>query len=136
MSAMFAGPYREGACQGCGRLNGVEAGGLCLDCRQIKNRALLSQDNRCRGCGELLDWRNLRVADMCPCNSGRGINHGLVPPKTCTCVECDPQQTGSTRYESQAEVDAMVQAPCAVCLQRGHAGADCPHGARIPGAST
>ena len=98
MSAMFAGPYREGACQGCGRLNGVEAGGLCLDCRQIKNRVLLSQDNRCRGCGELLDWRNLRVADMCPCNSGRGINHGLVPPKTCTCVECDPQQTGSTRY--------------------------------------
>ena len=33
-------------------------------------------------------------------------------------------------------VTTMVQAPCAVCLQRGHAGADCPHGARIPGAST
>ena len=33
-----------------------------------------------------------------PCNSGRGVNHGLVPLKTCTCVECDPAQTGSTRY--------------------------------------
>jgi hypothetical protein len=40
---------------------------------------------------------NLRVADGCPCNSGRGDNHGIVPKDTCTCAICDPAQTGSTR---------------------------------------
>ena len=41
---------------------------------------------------------NRRIADGCACNSPRGINHGLVPKNTCTCLTCDPEQTGSTRY--------------------------------------
>jgi hypothetical protein len=52
----------------------------------------------CRGCGKPLLWENIRIADGCPCNSARGINHGLVPQDTCTCLVCDPKQTGSTRY--------------------------------------
>jgi hypothetical protein len=39
----------------------------------------------------------MRVADGCPCNSGRGVNHGLVPADVCTCLVCDPAQTGSSR---------------------------------------
>jgi hypothetical protein len=54
----------------------------------------------CRGCGatRLLDETSLSIADGCPCNSPRGVNHGLVPKNTCTCLECDPEQTGSTRH--------------------------------------
>jgi hypothetical protein len=52
----------------------------------------------CKGCNKPLDGRDYRIADGCPCNSARGINHGLVPVNTCTCVVCDPEQTGSTRY--------------------------------------
>lgn len=52
----------------------------------------------CRACGAALRSENERIADGCPCNSQRGINHGLVPKETCTCVVCDPEQTGSTRY--------------------------------------
>lgn len=52
----------------------------------------------CRGCPRRLERENIRIADGCPCNSARGINHGIVPKNTCTCVECDPEQTGSTRY--------------------------------------
>ena len=51
----------------------------------------------CRGCGKTLLPNNYTIADGCPCNSPRGINHGLVAKNTCTCVECDPAQTGSTR---------------------------------------
>lgn len=53
----------------------------------------------CNGCSKLLLQENFRlIADGCPCNSARGINHGLVPILTCTCIKCDPEQTGSTRY--------------------------------------
>lgn len=50
----------------------------------------------CRACGKglILDHT---VADGCPCNSPRGVNHGLVPASVCTCDVCDPAQTGSTR---------------------------------------
>jgi len=58
-----------------------------------------SNPDLCRGCGKMILPENRRVADGCPCNSPRGINHGLVPIHTCTCVECDPEQTGSTRYK-------------------------------------
>lgn len=51
----------------------------------------------CRGCGKPLVPANYRIADGCPCNNGRGINHGIVATTTCTCKECDPAQTGSTR---------------------------------------
>jgi len=52
----------------------------------------------CRGCGRLLLPENRdSIADGCPCNSVRGVNHGLVPVRTCTCPTCDPAQTGSVR---------------------------------------
>jgi len=53
----------------------------------------------CLGCGQYLKPTNLTVADGCPCNSRRGVNHGRVPRETCTCAECDPVQTGSSRYK-------------------------------------
>lgn len=56
-----------------------------------------SPPDSCRGCGGALLPENRTIADACPCNSPRGINHGLVPKNTCTCVECDPAQTGGTR---------------------------------------
>lgn len=51
----------------------------------------------CQGCGKPLFPENKRFADGCACNAPRGINHGLVPKNTCTCVVCDPAQTGGTR---------------------------------------
>ena len=52
----------------------------------------------CRGCGKPIDLdANVGIADGCPCNTPRGINHGLVPAHICTCPECDPAQTGSVR---------------------------------------
>lgn len=51
----------------------------------------------CRGCGKMLLPENRLISDGCPCNSPRGINHGLVAKNTCTCDICDPLQTGSTR---------------------------------------
>jgi hypothetical protein len=51
----------------------------------------------CRACGGALLPENRRMADCCPCNSQRGVNHGLVPKNTCTCDVCDPAQTGATR---------------------------------------
>lgn len=53
----------------------------------------------CRGCGGMILPENRRIADGCACNSARGINHGLVPKNTCTCPECDPAQTGSSRNQ-------------------------------------
>lgn len=80
---------------------------------------------RCRGCGAALLQENERVADGCACNSPRGINHGLVPRSTCTCVICDPEQTGSTRaagYEAplQAVVDRAREACRCLCCQGGY----------------
>lgn len=51
----------------------------------------------CRGCGKPLVKGNARIADGCPCNSARGINHGIVPVNVCTCKDCDPAETGSSR---------------------------------------
>ena len=56
-----------------------------------------SNPDACRGCGGALLPEHRRAADGCPCNAPRGVNHGLVPKNTCTCEECDPAQTGSTR---------------------------------------
>lgn len=60
-----------------------------------------TRPDACRGCGAAILPEYRRIADCCPCNSPRGINHGLVPKNTCTCVECDPAQTGSTRYPTK-----------------------------------
>ncbi len=51
----------------------------------------------CRACGRPLTRDNEVLADGCPCNSPRGVNHGQVAHDVCTCVECDPEQTGSSR---------------------------------------
>ena len=51
-----------------------------------------------RLCGEWLKFENLTVADGCPCNHPRGINHGIVLKEICTCIECDPEETGASRY--------------------------------------
>ena len=51
----------------------------------------------CRGCEKPLLSENRSIADGCPCNSERGINHGLVPPEVCTCKICDPAQQGCSR---------------------------------------
>lgn len=50
----------------------------------------------CRGCGEPLTGDE-SLADGCKCNSGSGVNHGVVPAHVCTCIICDPEQTGSVR---------------------------------------
>lgn len=54
----------------------------------------------CRGCGLDLHPENEGwCADGCPCNSPRGVNHGLVPETTCTCEVCDPEKTGAVRQK-------------------------------------
>lgn len=78
----------------------------------------------CRGCEAPLLPENRRVADGCPCNSRRGINHGLVAKDTCTCIECDPAQTGSTRYP--AVVKATPVETRAVALLREVVANDVP----------
>lgn len=57
-----------------------------------------TQFSLCRGCGAALDEAHRCVADGCPCNAPRGVNHGLVPKNTCTCIECDPTHSGATRF--------------------------------------
>ena len=58
---------------------------------------------RCRGCIRFLKPENATMADGCPCNSPRGINHGLVPSEVCCCKVCDPTETGASRQRPQAE---------------------------------
>ncbi len=60
----------------------------------------------CRHCRRQLVPENETLADGCPCNSGRGINHGLVPTHTCTCSQCDQAQTGGTRPKPITGVDS------------------------------
>ncbi len=57
----------------------------------------------CRHCGQPLLPENRTVADGCPCNSWRGINHGLVDTSVCTCVECDPEETGASRFDRKVK---------------------------------
>jgi hypothetical protein len=59
----------------------------------------------CRHCGRALLSPNIMMADGCPCNSPRGVNHGLVPKNICTCDECDPAQTGSARPTTPAPTE-------------------------------
>jgi hypothetical protein len=69
----------------------------------------------CRGCGGALDFTG-RIADGCPCNSPRGINHGLVPRHLCTCTICDPAQTGSSRPPTTT-LDAAIE-KCRAAAER------------------
>lgn len=61
---------------------------------------MLNNNVRCRGCGRPFSCDE-RMADGCPCNSPRGINHGIVPSHVCTCEICDPEQTGSVRSKPE-----------------------------------
>lgn len=58
----------------------------------------------CLGCGKDLLPENRVMADGCPCNSPRGVNHGRVPRDVCTCEKCDPEQTGSSRFRPERAV--------------------------------
>lgn len=77
----------------------------------------------CRACGKLLLPENRdTIADGCPCNSRRGINHGIVPVLTCTCPTCDPACTGSVRQSLSQGQEAVKATPaplpeplCPVC---------------------
>jgi hypothetical protein len=64
----------------------------------------------CRACLAPLRPENYRITDGCPCNPGRGSNHGLVPKDTCTCVGCDPAETGRARYPVTSPDDDRVAA--------------------------
>jgi len=89
-------------CSGCGYSDaevteffdsGAPAKWICYRCGETGEY----DEPVCRGCGKPLDPENYRLADGCPCNSARGVNHGLVPAKICTCEACDPEQAGSSR---------------------------------------
>ena len=75
--------------------SGKEAGHIVVDEAAIFLGAIT--EYKCRACGKPLLMANYRVADGCPCNSIRGINHGIVPSEVCTCEICDPGRTGSSR---------------------------------------
>lgn len=91
-----------GQCRGCLLTRpAYDDSGFCVACcvfREASGKFNHGIDPRCRACCKPLLAANCRIADGCPCNSARGVNHGVVPVATCTCVECDPEQTGSTRY--------------------------------------
>jgi hypothetical protein len=61
---------------------------------------------QCRACGKPLLPESSGVADGCPCNAPRGVNHGIVPVNVCTCVECDPAQTGAVRKREPARAES------------------------------
>lgn len=88
-------------CKGCDACTEVpDRWGYCPGCRVFREAAA-KEDGRlgaCNGCGAFLRQENQTMADGCPCNSGRGINHGIIPALVCTCAICDPEQTGSSRF--------------------------------------
>lgn len=63
--------------------------------------------DQCRHCGQDLLPENAMMADGCPCNSGRGINHGIVDVLTCTCKVCDPEETGGSRFVSMSIIHSL-----------------------------
>ena len=97
---------------------------LAKDLRENADRYERMRNSRkCRGCGADLKPENYLFADGCPCNSPRGVNHGLVNVLTCTCDECDPAQTGSSRYPPAVPLPAHAPAKsCGECIIR-----PCPH---------
>jgi hypothetical protein len=88
-----------GHCRKCGESDPARRNGRCMNVPASSHDWVVPFVNppahACRHCKKLLT--DFRIADGCPCNSPRGINHGLVPKECCTCKECDPAQTGSSR---------------------------------------
>ncbi len=88
---------------------------------------LLMERYTCHGCGKLLEMTSLalRTCDGCPCNSPRGINHGIVAKEVCTCAECDPKQLGASRIRDYYETLPLTEkadapANCQHCDGSGH----------------
>ncbi len=80
------------------------AAGLTVDNKIVApERPQTTDGANCRDCGLPLLPENRTMADGCPCNSSRGVNHGLVPKETCTCCLCDPAQTGSSRFGKSSD---------------------------------
>lgn len=79
--------------------------------QELHRAVMAKRGSACRGCGKLLLENNYPLADGCPCNSPRGINHDLVPDDVCTCVICDPKQTGSSRRRDPALAQAPKEPP-------------------------
>jgi hypothetical protein len=75
---------------------------------------VMVEHKHCRACGFYLAPNNRPLADGCPCNSARGVNHGLVERLVCTCKECDPEQTGSSRWREPPPAEAKC-AECPMC---------------------
>lgn len=65
--------------------------------------------NACQGCGKPILKANLTMSDGCPCNSPRGVNHGLVPKSTCACDACDRGRSPSIESEKR-EHDVLAAA--------------------------
>lgn len=63
--------------------------------------------DECAGCGKPLLVMNHNVADGCPCNSPRGINHGKVPVSTCACDECEATQ-GQPKPQTWRDREPML----------------------------
>jgi hypothetical protein len=93
MSAKSAAPK----CRGCILHQAtVDRTGFCIACRVMRESVL----GDCRGCGSPLLPENRTLADGCPCNSARGVNHGIVHAAVCTCPACDPKQSGASRWDT------------------------------------
>ena len=74
----------------------------------------------CRGCGKKLEDSNRTLADGCPCNTPRGVNHGLVDPLVCTCGVCDPKETGASRWRPEQKArDLNVEQQSRDAIARG-----------------
>lgn len=67
----------------------------------------------CLGCSATLSPDNFALADGCPCNSPRGVNHGRVPVDVCTCNACDPAQSGASRRRCECP-PGVQSSTCAV----------------------
>lgn len=87
-----------------------EQDGMLIECLWMVKERLKAYT--CRGCGKLLEMTSLalRTCDGCPCNSPRGINHGLVAKEVCTCTECDPKGLGASRIRDYYEVEQQLAA--------------------------
>lgn len=86
-------PYTMCVCPYCGKLTDFGAWN-----ERHKNGQCGVNNEKCRGCDHWLEFNNLSIADGCPCNSPRGINHGIVPKEVCTCEVCDSESTGTSRF--------------------------------------
>ena len=89
--------------------------------QEIKRlQAVIDSMKVCRGCGKKLEDSNRTLADGCPCNTPRGVNHGLVDQQVCTCSVCDPKETGASRWRPEQKArDLNVEQQSRDAIARG-----------------